>query len=339
MTLSLQSEQQGALFDRWADVYDSALNPLLMLEEQTLPPLLPSITGQHVLDVGCGTGRWLSRLAALQPGSLIGVDGSAEMLRRAREKLDPTAHLLQSDAHALPVPDASQDFILSSFVVSYLKDLAAFAFECERALKPGGHLLLSDMHPKTARQRGWTRSFTAEGETFRITVWPQQLTQIVKAFSRAGFKIIALREASFSSAQRPVFEETGRLHDFLALAGVPAIYLLKLRKPLHAQRQTAAGSSNGLQIANAPRSTSQSTWTDAFLSIEKGSIVPGGSLCHSADEAIDLSGYVLLTGLIDSAHDLDRRIAPPLPVRFRSAEHIRPWQPPPRRKAGVSSPL
>lgn len=296
------SESQSGLFDRWAGVYDTTANPLLMLEEQALPPLLPSITGQNVLDVGCGTGRWLAHLAALQPASLIGADGSAEMLRRARAKVPRIAHLLQTDAHALPVSDASQDFILCSFVLSYLQDLSAFASECARALKPGGYLLLSDMHPVTARQRGWTRSFAAEGETFRLVAPPPQLSQIITAFSRVGLRVTALHEPAFASEQRPAFEEAGRLESFLSLTDVPAIYLLKLRKPVRGERRGTVGPAARLQLTNARWSTGPSTWSDIPLSIEDGRIMTDGPLSRSAADTTDLSGYALLPGLIN-AHD------------------------------------
>ena len=329
MTPSLHSEPQGALFNRWAEVYDAAANPLLMLEEQTLPLLLPSIAGLHVLDVGCGTGRWLPRLAALQPASLIGTDSSSEMLRRARAKLPPAVHLLQSDAHALPVPTASQDFILSSFVLSYLEDLPAFAIECARALKPGGYLLLSDMHPETARERGWTRSFAAKGETFHIAAQPQQLNRIIEAFSRASFHVIALRAPSFTSEQRTAFEDAGQLDNFLALAHVPAIYLLKLRKPIPRQRHAAAGSSAKLHFAHMRWSASPSTWSNAPLAIENGCIVTEGAVSGSADNSIDLPGYVLLPGLINAHDHLEFALfpnlgrSPEMPVYANATEWAR----------------
>jgi ubiquinone/menaquinone biosynthesis C-methylase UbiE len=77
----------SGIFDCWAQHYDHQLNPLLALEERTLPALLPEIADTNVLDVGCGTGRWLSRLEALSPRSLVGVDCSPAMLERARMKL------------------------------------------------------------------------------------------------------------------------------------------------------------------------------------------------------------------------------------------------------------
>ena len=52
------------VFAAWAEVYDNDPNPLLALEERYLTRLLPDIQGKNALDVGCGTGRWLQRLAA-----------------------------------------------------------------------------------------------------------------------------------------------------------------------------------------------------------------------------------------------------------------------------------
>ena len=133
------------LFDRWASVYDSQPNPLLLLEERTLPALLPPIPGASVLDVGCGTGRWLKLLERRNPASLTGTDPSPAMLARARAKLDATTLLQPGDASNLPAASATLDLVLASFVLSYLPDLTTFARESLRVLRPGGHLQVSDM--------------------------------------------------------------------------------------------------------------------------------------------------------------------------------------------------
>ena len=49
-------------YRRWSEVYDDAPNPLLALEERVLGPLLAEVRGERVVDLGCGTGRWLARL-------------------------------------------------------------------------------------------------------------------------------------------------------------------------------------------------------------------------------------------------------------------------------------
>ena len=83
------------VFNIWAQVYDEQPNPLLALEQRFLSRMLPEVSGLDVLDAGCGTGRWLHLLASHHPASLVGVDTSPEMLKRATARVGTksTLHL------------------------------------------------------------------------------------------------------------------------------------------------------------------------------------------------------------------------------------------------------
>ncbi|ADW67642.1 methyltransferase domain-containing protein [Granulicella tundricola] len=290
---------QSGVFDRWAEVYDTQQNPLLSLEERTLTPLLPTALGKHWLDIGCGTGRWLHRLEALEPASLTGIDSSSTMLEHASSKLALQAVLIHGDCSSLPAEDCSQDCLLSSFVLSYLPDLPSFAAECARALKPGGCLLLSDMHPGTARERGWTRSFTVSGETFDIAAESPSLDEIVQAFTSAGFDLVTLLEPSFDAPERPLFERTGRLKEYEALTTVPAIYILKLKKRTPSKLSHRADS---IQLTNTTWCIGSKDWQRGTLSTIEGRFAQHTEAPDSVLSSIDLSGFVLLPGLIN-AHD------------------------------------
>jgi len=85
----------SGIFRSLAQVYDSQSNPLLLLEERHATSLLPSLSGCEVLDIGCGTGRWLSKLELLGPASLAGMDCSSAMLKYAQEKIQATTQLYQ----------------------------------------------------------------------------------------------------------------------------------------------------------------------------------------------------------------------------------------------------
>jgi ubiquinone/menaquinone biosynthesis C-methylase UbiE/cytosine/adenosine deaminase-related metal-dependent hydrolase len=274
----------ATIFDQWAEVYDTRPNPLLSLEQRILPTLLPPIANRDVLDVGCGTGRWLQLLSPLSPNSLTGIDPSPAMLAHARTRLAPSVTLHQSDATQLPRPDRSTDLILASFVLSYLPDLPCFAAECARILRPGGHLLLSDMHPVTARERGWTRSFRTQGERIELPAHTHTLPDLLAAFTLYGFTCTTLLEPAFGEPEHALFAQAGRTAD--DLTSIPAIYLLKLHKP-----------TEDLHLAKTRWSESPDRWNDQPLSTCNGllSLAPCG---HS----LDLSGYVLLPGLIN-AHD------------------------------------
>ncbi len=92
--------------------------------------------GLRALDVGCGPGVYMGILAE-RGFSVVGVDGSPEMLALAREN-NPTAELHKSDVETLPIPDASVDLVLCIEVLRYLPDPSITIREIGRVLKPGG---------------------------------------------------------------------------------------------------------------------------------------------------------------------------------------------------------
>ncbi len=275
-------------FDQWAAVYDDQPNPLLRLEERHLPALMPPIAGADILDVGCGTGRQLQLLESRSPRSLTGIDPSPSMLEHARRKLSPSTRLHNGDSSALPGAEAAYHLVLASFVLSYIDDLPAFAAECSRVLSPGGHLLLSDMHPVTAAQRGWQRSFHTNTSSVHLDPHSRSLVEIIAAFRPQGFELVTTTEACFAEPERDAFAHAGKLAEYEALRETPAIYLLKLRK------------TTLLQLYNAPWATSARTWSTAPLASIDGRLTLDTPPPTPA--SLDLTGYVLLPGLIN-AHD------------------------------------
>jgi cytosine/adenosine deaminase-related metal-dependent hydrolase/ubiquinone/menaquinone biosynthesis C-methylase UbiE len=300
------------VFNRWARVYDAQCNPLLMLEERKATPLLSPIHGGNVLDIGCGTGRWLTRLEALDPASLTGIDCSTTMLERAREKVRPATRLVHGDCLALSGEDASYNFVMASFLLSYLEDLHGFARECARILRPEGWMLISDMHPATAAERGWTRSFQIDGEKVEIAARFRSLSEIVAIFKQNGFEARVFIEPSFENPECSVFEEAGKQAEYEKLAGVPAIYILKLQKKrLHAPQQSPTHS-KAIQLTNARMGIGPETWIDGVISIEDGRIAAIRRKADVTMQALDLSDYVLLPGLINAHEHLEFGLFPNL---------------------------
>lgn len=108
--------------------------------------------GGAVVDIGCGSGEVLTRLAAIAPTiQLTGVDVDAGMLdiaeRKATHRLDrpvrPT--FVQADAAALPFGDSSVDLVVSSFAAHHLPDRHAALAEMMRILRPGGKVIIWDI--------------------------------------------------------------------------------------------------------------------------------------------------------------------------------------------------
>ena len=106
-------------------------------------------SGEHVVDIGCGTGN-AALLAASCGARVTGVDPARRLLTVARERAaaqDVEVSFVPGDASNLPVGDASADLALSVFGVIFAPDATAAAAEISRVLGPAGRLFLTAWIP------------------------------------------------------------------------------------------------------------------------------------------------------------------------------------------------
>lgn len=98
-----------------------------------------------LLDVGCGTGALLRRLAPFYPkAQLFGVDLVPEMLAIARQRLPATIELREGSAERLPFSDEHFDVVVSCNMFHYVRHPIPALREMGRVLRPGGQLVLTD---------------------------------------------------------------------------------------------------------------------------------------------------------------------------------------------------
>ena len=95
--------------------------------------------GQHVLEIGCGAG---DLLASLKPAHAIGVDFSAEMIQRGREK-HPELDFIQADAHDLSSVDGPFDAIIFSDTVNDLWDVQCAFDQIRRLCTPSTRIIIN----------------------------------------------------------------------------------------------------------------------------------------------------------------------------------------------------
>ncbi len=104
-------------------------------------------SGERVLDVGCGCGETVLALAHAvgATGRVTGLDVSAPMVDRARERIAAAgldqAQILLGDAQLAALPPAGADLLFSRFGVMFFDDPAAAFANLRRAMRPGGRLL------------------------------------------------------------------------------------------------------------------------------------------------------------------------------------------------------
>lgn len=103
--------------------------------------------GKNILEVGCGTGLVLERIARFS-GSAQGVDLSPGMLEKARERgLD----VREASATALPFPDESFDVTCSFKVLAHVPEIEKALSEMARVTRPGGFVLAELYNPWSFR--------------------------------------------------------------------------------------------------------------------------------------------------------------------------------------------
>jgi ubiquinone/menaquinone biosynthesis C-methylase UbiE len=144
--MDINSERVVREYSRAAKDYDEKwsfyVNATTRETLSRLPALKP---GDRMLDVGCGTGELLARLAAKYPSArLAGIDPVPEMLQVAREKVSEAVDLQVGWADDLPWPDGSFDLVVSCNMFHYVTHPVPAVREWTRVLRPGGRLVITD---------------------------------------------------------------------------------------------------------------------------------------------------------------------------------------------------
>ena len=196
----------SAQYDQIADTYADGGPFNELYERPATLELLGDVQGLSILDAGCGSGVLAERVIA-GGATLAGIDASAAMLERARDRLGPEVDLRVHDLHdpLTWVPDHSVDVVVASLVMHYLEDWAPTLAEFHRVLRPAGRFVFSTHHPfidYTIYERPdyfaleeiedeWNN---ADGVPYKVRFWRRPLSAIVDALLKAGFAIERLAE-------------------------------------------------------------------------------------------------------------------------------------------------
>jgi len=156
----------GKAYELWAPSYPPlAHNALMRAEERAMLKWMPaSLEVKSVVDIGCGSGRYLLH-AQRRGASLLGVDLSGAMLERAARLGLPVA---RADLRRLPVSSNSADVVLCALTLGHVKSLQTALSEIARVLRPrGGMALCSELHP-AGFALGWQRTFSVGEHRYAV---------------------------------------------------------------------------------------------------------------------------------------------------------------------------
>jgi ubiquinone/menaquinone biosynthesis C-methylase UbiE len=212
-------------YNRWAEVYDAEDNPLVLLEETRIAPLIGNVAGLALADIGCGTGRHAIRLATAG-ARVTALDFSQGMLERARAK--PGAEAVRFIRHDLtqrfPLESASFDSVICCLVLDHIADLKGFFGELSRICKPSGFIVISVMHP-AMMLRGVQARFIEPVSGRRI--YPQsQPNQISDYVMAAVHNRLQLEHLSEHAVDSQLAASSPRAAKYLAW---PLLLLMRLK--------------------------------------------------------------------------------------------------------------
>jgi len=129
-------------FNQWALTYEQSIMQRLLfspVHTKMLYLLVSEGTKESpkcILDVGCGTGRFLRAASILWPqAQLLGVDPAEQMVLEAA-RLNPQANFKVGFAESLPFPDESADIIVSSLSFHHWENHQKGIHEIARVLRP-----------------------------------------------------------------------------------------------------------------------------------------------------------------------------------------------------------
>jgi SAM-dependent methyltransferase len=152
---------------------------------RTLLDFVGDLQEGRVLEVGCGTGHWLSLLGDSQ-AQVAGTEPSAGMLARAK-RAAPTAWVAQGLAEALPWSRSSFDRLFCVNAFHHFTGKEEFVHEAHRLLRPGGGLLTIGHDPHVGTHQWWVYDFFPEAIEIDKERYPP--TEEIRAvMTRAGFE-------------------------------------------------------------------------------------------------------------------------------------------------------
>ncbi len=212
----------------WSETYDQPLR-LFPIEQPTMHALLAPLPAATVLDAACGTGRYSAWLAA-HGHRIVGVDRSTAMLEKAREKV-PAGDFHEGDLEALPLEPGSVDHAVCALALVHLPEVGKALAELARVIRPGGRVIISDVHPFVVLL-GWQAQFrTASKGTGFMRLHPHLPSDYCRAFAAAGLRVRGCHEPRLTP-ESAVTVAAERLPEAnrAAWVGLPGVVIWDLEK-------------------------------------------------------------------------------------------------------------
>ena len=192
----LAYQQQAAGYDAEAG------GGLFATDETVVAEYLDGREPGVALDAACGTGRFAEFLAR-RGHRVIGVDSSPGMLAHARRRVpDGEFHVAELDR--LPLPDNCADVIVCALALVHVPRLQPVMTEFARVLRPGGDLVISDVHHELVTRGSVIKARGPGGEPCIAATYRHQLGDYLRAALSLGLQVKRCEEPTATGTGAPL---------------------------------------------------------------------------------------------------------------------------------------
>jgi len=190
-------------YEQWSASYDAQEGGgLFAADEPVVAEFLSGRAPGVTLDAACGTGRFAEFLAA-RGHQVIGVDSSEDMLAHARRRV-PGAQFHVAELDQLPLPDHSADVIVCALALVHVPRLEPVLAEFARVLRPGGDLVISDIHHELVTRGSVIKARGPAGEPCIVATYRHQLGDYLRAALSLGLQVKRCEEPTATGTGEPL---------------------------------------------------------------------------------------------------------------------------------------
>ncbi len=179
----------------WSETYDQDPNKTRDLDEQVTREALENLRCEHILELGCGTGKNTALLTEIGQ-RVSAIDFSAGMIARARQKISAAnvTFAVADLTQPWPFADSFFDLVVCNLVLEHISDLGFIFAEALRVLTGTGKFFVSELHPFRQYQ-GTQARFQRDSETIKIPAFVHHISEFIDAAATNNLTLSVMKES------------------------------------------------------------------------------------------------------------------------------------------------
>lgn len=181
-------------YSEWAATYDRDENLTRDLDEFVTRETLSGLLFDSILELGSGTGKntiLLSRVGK----KVLGLDFSAEMINKARSKLqaDNVQFVLADLTMRWPIDQVTFDLVVCNLVLEHIEDIRTVFGSIAHFIKNNGIFFVCELHP-IKQYQGKAARFNSDSGPVEVPAYVHHISDFLEAAAKCGLQLESLKE-------------------------------------------------------------------------------------------------------------------------------------------------